>query len=560
MNPVIQRELLEQCRNPALFRLRLISGAGAIGALLWGITVWAEMKRSGNFVFGPWGALFSEGGFVFGRVQMVLTLLILALAPTLTADAIARERRESTLNLLGLTPLTPFAVAVGKSAANLLRALTLWLAAVPILTVPFLMGGVGGRQVVEVMVVHGVILLVGLAAGLLASAVSTQFRRALALAFVLELVLLVGVDLVHMVAVIGLQVVLSISVPTSRPMELSQTIHLVSRVVTGEVMRPLPPGFPMVSAGQWLASLGGLIGAVVLVGWLTVLTAARRIARLWKEEPVRPRTLAIQRELTRPVLFPGWIRQQQRRRLAQNPLVWIQHRSVAASLTRWGWIFIVILVWMLIATTGGWMGGIVGQWSVPVWMAPLLLMGGMAFSAAGGFRAERENGTLELLLVTPLTLNQLLQSRWSSHVREFLFPVMLQLSLSIYVEGLWRRAGVDYSRFNWWLLTSLLVLPAVGLWRGLRARNFVTAVLSTGFWGLFLPGALAMVVSAFGNPDYFGGPAVLQGTGVQFFLETRLDWGVLPAVMQFLIGLVALVLVRRELVSRQFAHQTSGGG
>ena len=254
MNPVIQRELLEQCRNPALFRLRLISAAGAIGALVWGITVWAEMKRSGNFAFGPWGVLFSEGGFVFGRVQMVLTLLILALAPTLTADAIARERRESTLNLLGLTPLTPAAVAVGKSAANLLRALTLWLAAVPIMTVPFLMGGVGGRQVVEVLVVDGVILLVGLAAGLLASAVSTQFRRALALAFVLELVLLVGVELVHLIAVIGLQVVLSIALPTSRPMELSQALHLVSRVVTGEVTGVLMRCSPGLRAARIVAT------------------------------------------------------------------------------------------------------------------------------------------------------------------------------------------------------------------------------------------------------------------------------------------------------------------
>lgn len=202
------------------------------------------------------------------------------------------------------------------------------------------------------------------------------------------------------------------------------------------------------------------------------------------------------------------------------------------------------------------MGGFGSGFSMPMWMGPMLLLGGMAFSAAGGFRVERENGTLELLLVTPLTTGHLLQSRWLAHLREFVLPVGLQVCLAIYVQGLWRRAGVDFERFNWWLIMSLLTLPAIGLWRGLRARNFVTAVLSTMFWGLFVPTGATLMFSALNNPAYFGDPALLDSGGWRFFLETRLDWGVLPAVFQLMIGLLALMIARRELNLRQFAHMS----
>lgn len=562
MNPVIHRELREQSRSPALFRLRLIGAAGVIGALVWGVAAWAEFQARFHWGWGGMPGMQSEGGFLFARVQMALTFLILMLAPTLTADAIARERRESTLNLLGLTPLTARAVALGKSTANALRALTLWLAAVPILVVPVLKGGVGFSDMVEVVTVQLTVLLLGLAAGLVASSITVQFRRALALSFVMEGFLLAAV-LFFQGALVLLLLRINAGLGNWWPEfnELGRSLGLLPRVLMGNL-----GDRNLVIAAQsakpavvvWVLGLLGLLAAAGLVGIIAIQIAARRVGRLWQEEPARPGSLKLQRQLTRPLIFPGWIRQRQRARLSRNPLVWIQHRTVAAALTRWGWTLVVMVVWMLIASTGGWMGGFPGHFSVPVWVAPLFLLGGMAFSAAGGFRAERENGTLELLLVTPLSVNQLLHSRWLAHLREFLFPVALQFSLSIYVEGLWRRAGVDYTRFNWWLVAALLCFPAIGLWRGLRARSFIAAVLGTVFWGVLIPALAALVFLAVERPGFFEGPALLEDGGLNFFLQTRLDWGVLPAVFQLLVGVIALVVVRRELTSRQFAHATSG--
>ncbi len=561
MNPVIQRELIEQSRSPSLYRLRIASAAAVILTLVWGVLSWEEMRRSGNMVFGPWGITISEGGFLFGRVQMGLMLVILALAPTLTADAIARERREATLGLLGLTPLSPAAVATGKSAANGLRALTLWMAAVPVLTVPFLMGGLSAQQVIEAVMTQVAALLIGLSSGLVASSLAQQFRRSLALAFAFEVLLLFLVAFLQTVIAAVLVALVFMGGIQSAPVALDRAVGVLFRALSGDVAVPPRLGGVGAPGNEWLTLAFTGLTLLVSVGMVccgTVLLAARRVKRSWQEQPSRPKAVELQRQLTRPILFPDWIRQRQRARLVKNPLVWIQHRTVASALTRWGWIFVVMVVWMLIATTGGWMGGFSGPISIPLWVAPLIVLGGMAFSAAGGFRAERENGTLELLLVTPLSVNQLVQSRWSAHFREFLLPVALQLYLSSYVEGLWHRAGVDYSRFNWILISSLVGMPAIGLWRGLKARNFVTAVLSTLFWSLVVPPAATLLVFGLMQPGYFLAPAQLGSEGLWFFMATRLDWGVLPAILQVLVSLGAFLAARRELSSRRFVHQSQG--
>lgn len=260
---------------------------------------------------------------------------------------------------------------------------------------------------------------------------------------------------------------------------------------------------------------------------------------------MQPGLEKLQRTLVTPVLFPGWLKRNQRRRLLKNPLLWLQHRTVAAALTRWGWLAVVLGIWLvslsdLVFTLG-------------TTVAPLVLLGGMVFSAAGGFRAERENGTLELLLVTPLHPGQLLQSRCLSHLREFVPPVLLQLFLIAYARDSFRRAGVDWTEWNWWLISSLFTLPWIGLWRGLHARSFITAVVSTALWSLLFPMLLTLMARAAMNPLFFETPARAGAAGLSFFVATRLDWGVLPAILQAIIAAAASVKVWRDLTSRQFA-------
>ena len=130
------------------------------------------------------------GQQLFAALHCALFGAIWVLVPMLTADCISRERREGTLGLLFLTPLKGTDIVVAKGLAHGLRAVTLWLAVLPVLTIPFLLGGVSWAEAVLSVVVNANAMCWALAAGLLASAWSKAWLRALLLAAVLALAFL----------------------------------------------------------------------------------------------------------------------------------------------------------------------------------------------------------------------------------------------------------------------------------------------------------------------------------------------------------------------------------
>src|SRR5205823_5213608 len=78
-------------------------------------------------------------------------------------------KREGTLGLLFLTPLTVGDVIAGKAVIHVLRALTLFLAAVPILGLPVVLGGVGWPSVAVAVFTEANAVGLGIAAGIYAS-------------------------------------------------------------------------------------------------------------------------------------------------------------------------------------------------------------------------------------------------------------------------------------------------------------------------------------------------------------------------------------------------------
>src|SRR6266702_519859 len=130
--PVISRELRASARQSFTYNLRTLGVAALLlASLFFGI----------NHGFGP-----TMGGQLFGSLHFTLFWAIWILVPLLTADCISRERREGTLGLLFLTRLNAQDIVAAKGLAQGLRALTLWLAVAPVLTVPFLLGGVSRSE------------------------------------------------------------------------------------------------------------------------------------------------------------------------------------------------------------------------------------------------------------------------------------------------------------------------------------------------------------------------------------------------------------------------------
>src|SRR5206468_1203063 len=119
------------------------------------------------------------GAILFGNLHTALVFAIWMLVPLLTADCISRERREGTLGLLFLTRLSAQDIVAAKTLAHALRALTLWLAVLPVLMIPFLLGGVTWMEALLSVAISFSAVCWALSAGLVASAWSKSWLRSL---------------------------------------------------------------------------------------------------------------------------------------------------------------------------------------------------------------------------------------------------------------------------------------------------------------------------------------------------------------------------------------------
>jgi ABC-type transport system involved in multi-copper enzyme maturation permease subunit len=143
-NPVVLKELRGRMRGPRAFivlTLYLLLMSGFVTLLYLVYTASANSAVSGNS-----GQLV--GKFVFGAVVGIELLLVCFIAPAFTAGAISGERERQTYDLLRTTLLPAQALVLGKLASALSYVLLLLVAAFPLQSLAFLLGGVGPQEVV----------------------------------------------------------------------------------------------------------------------------------------------------------------------------------------------------------------------------------------------------------------------------------------------------------------------------------------------------------------------------------------------------------------------------
>ncbi|HEY8745058.1 MAG TPA: ABC transporter permease subunit, partial [Chloroflexota bacterium] len=137
LNPLVVRELrggLRSGRRIALltFCLAVIS-VFFLGIYL--VTAASLGSSSG-------GVGVAIGASFFPIVVGVELFLICVMTPAQTAGAIVNERERQTYDVLLITPLAPRQIVLGKFGASLAYLVLLLVAALPIESLAFLMGGV----------------------------------------------------------------------------------------------------------------------------------------------------------------------------------------------------------------------------------------------------------------------------------------------------------------------------------------------------------------------------------------------------------------------------------
>src|SRR5438552_5339389 len=178
--PIVERELRLKARRPRTYGFRC-GMVLAFAVISFGILAVDWSAGQNPTVMGQ-HLFWTLSGLAFACALMA--------GPVVTADCLCDEKREGTLGLLFLTDLKGHDVVLGKLAATSLRGFYGLLAVVPVLAVPLLMGGITNGEFWRMVLVLVDTFLLSLAIGMLGSALSRDFRRAMAANFALLLVFL----------------------------------------------------------------------------------------------------------------------------------------------------------------------------------------------------------------------------------------------------------------------------------------------------------------------------------------------------------------------------------
>jgi len=393
--PIVERELRVASRKRSTFWVRV---AAALVALMIGCG-FLVLSRVG---FGFATASLGKGLFA------ALTWLSLAVALSaglfFTSDCLSEEKREGTLGFLFLTDLRGYDVVFGKLLATSLRGSYALLAVFPILAVTLLMGGVSGAQFWKTSLALVNALMISLAAGLFVSAISRDSQKAQATTLFLLLLFVAG----------G---------PAS-----DATFAAVKQRSFNPVLSLASPGFLFVTAGAWGQShfwLGLLANQAL--AWMLFGLTCLLLPRTWQDRAAKHSTA--RSPWARAWKFGGAKRRAalRRRLIEPNPVLWLACRERWQALALWVLTFVVAGGFVAVFTRG----------EAPVlWMAWSFFAGAMTLawylaiaSQASRFLVEAQHsGLTELLLATPLTVNQIVQGQWRGLLRMFGLPLAVFLA------------------------------------------------------------------------------------------------------------------------------------
>ena len=363
--PVIQRELRAGSHVSFNYWIRVIAGAVSMIVLFAGMGYIDTVPT--------WMLAGGQGIILFKIFDTTLLVLIFIFVPAITADCLARERREGTLGLLFLTPLTAGGVVIGKSIAQGLRAWCLWLAVVPALTVPLLLGGVGWDTILNSLAIQFSAIVFALASGLLASCLTQQFFTAIVFAEMLTLIAsYLAVELLGMI------------LPGASPAAAGQfgwRTYYISRPSIGLVPSSWAPLGTAAFAAAALCYL-----AVVLIG------ASRWVKHSWRDKPPSLRQLWWIRTFCTD-LFRDRFKLKLKRILDQNPIAWLQQYSWKARIGKWILCLLVVLGQSLalqsVASRNTYGGIMVETMESQLWMAAILGVF-YTYAGVGSFIAEKK--------------------------------------------------------------------------------------------------------------------------------------------------------------------------
>lgn len=543
--PIVQRELRVAARRPGTYWMRMLIAllASCIGAGILLATLGAvSPQRTGQFIFRGLSGLLLLYGLGYGRRA--------------TADCLSSEKREGTLGLLFLTDLKGYDVVLGKLTATSVGGFYALLAVMPVLAVCLLLGGITTGEFWRMVLVLVDTFLLSLAIGVLGSAMTRDFRRAMAANFLLLLLLMgalpaAALAIAYFLPLIGFLPELFFCCP-----------------VYGFYLSFDAP-YKVESAHYWTS-----VAVIQALTWLLVLLASSIVPRSWQDLPVRTSSNRW-RELWHAWSYGKASQRQAYRRqlLDSNAFYWLAARARLKPVHVWTFLGCMAVWWLAGWAASGhyWLDEI--EYVLTAGLLIFALKVWVTIEAGQELADDQRSGAVELLLSVPLTVDDILRGQMLALRRQFLKPLFVAIGAQIlFMWVLYRRASEVRVLAMWlasilMLLLDLATLTWVAMQQALTAKNHNQATIRTLIRVLVLPWALFGLVMAIGN----AWSALTQGTNWQPGWEFNLSlWFGFGVGVDLLFGLRAWWQLHhhfRDLALQRFsppatpeATQTRGKG
>lgn len=457
--PIVERELRTAARKPSTYRVRtwFVIGTSGISALLILLSDPSSFKQTGNPTFQ---ALFS------------LAFLYCLLAGTrLAADCLSEEKREGTLGLLFLTDLRGYDVVLGKLVAVSARTFQGLFAFFPVLALGLVLGGLSSGEFWRATALLSNALFFSVCVSLFVSALSRASHLALTGSVLMLAFLTVTPPLADWL--------LSKLWPQN-----PQLLRFASPAGAAALAYDL--SYQLRPAAFW----GGL-AANHAFGWSMLLMASIAIPRSWQEKESPPAS-------SEPAGTPAFAAQSQerasRRRglLDINPILWLAGRHQGLGRVPWVVVTIVAAAGCLLLLLAPWIGGSTfGLTTVLASGLRFTLKLWIGWQACATLAEARRTGAVELLLATPLRVDEIIHGHWQALKRMFLGPVVAALVLSLFpvIE--------TYSR-DWPSMAKAFLFPVPAL-TVLEMVTFIFDLLAMTWVGMWMGLSQPKLIQAYGR-------------------------------------------------------------
>jgi ABC-type transport system involved in multi-copper enzyme maturation permease subunit len=457
LGPVFAYEWVAGARRWQVYAARSVVASGLLIAM-WAIW-WSRPEARAT----PTPRAQAEIGelYFYALIGVEMALVLLA-APAATAGTICLDRSRGTLAHLLTTDLSDPEIVLGKLAARLVPVFGLVAGSWPVIALASLLGGIDPTALVLALAVVAAVAVLGCAMALAVSVWAKKPHEVFMATYTFWLLVLLAYPICQVLARGGRLPAAPRWVLLADPFYLAFAPYIEPGVTS-----------PAEYAGFFAATLGASLALAALAVWrmrpATVRDASRPAARRDALDRLGTLGRAIRR-------LPG-------PSLDGNPVLWREwHRNRPSRVMAWAVVIFGVttglaIAWEAIdmmvhgiAVVGPSAGGFGYIFQV---ILGLLLLGAVAPMSLS---EERQRGSLDVLLATPLSTRRIVVGKWWGTFRLVpllaLCPALMILGMATADLGPWMARMPAATRDHYNHLTLAERLYGVGL--------FIVTILAHG--------------------------------------------------------------------------------